>query len=157
MDTSALDGLLAAGEWKAADEETRRLLLADADEGGFVGLDPVEVPTLDCDLLLAIDHAWREASHGRYGFTAQGDILTAVRAEGYGPKKTWRVFGTRIGWRQRRWLDAGDLSYVADAPEGHLPWVPGTLPIVSTGRTYEVLFLFYRLFDDCVTAHHEER
>ncbi len=153
VDTSPLDALLGAGEWRAADEETRRLLLADADQGGFIGLDPTEVPNLDCALLLAIDRAWRDASKRRYGFTAQSEILATVRAQGFRRKKVWRVFGTRTGWRQRTWLDAQGLSYRADAPAGHLPWIPGTFPTVSTGRTYEVLFLFYKLFSDCTADH----
>ncbi len=153
MAISALDALLGAGEWRAADEETRRLLLADADQGGFIGLDPGEVPSLDCALLLGIDKAWCAASGGRYGFTAQSEILAAVRAQGFRQKKVWRVFGNRTGWRQRSWLDISDLSYRADAPEGHLPWVPGTFPTVSTGRTYEVLFLFYKVFSDCAADH----
>ncbi|MBT8165665.1 MAG: hypothetical protein HKO63_04675 [Acidimicrobiia bacterium] len=152
MDTSALQAQLAAGEWRSADEETRRLLLADADRGGFRGLDPAEVPTLDCELVLAIDGIWGKASSGRYGFTAQAEILAPIWAEGFSAKKTWRRFGAQTGWRQRGWVDADGLSYVADARRGHLPWVPGILPTVSIGRTYEVLFLFYELFNECVAG-----
>lgn len=155
MTTSALGALLEAGEWRAADEESRRLLLADADHGGFIGLDPAEVPTLDCELVLAIDDAWRLASDGRYGFSAQSAILATARARGFGPRKTWRRFGSQVGWRSGAWLDADGLSYVSDAPEGHFPWVPGMLPTVATGPTYEVLFLFYQLFDECRTRHNQ--
>jgi hypothetical protein len=153
METSALETLLAAGEFRAADDETRRLLLADADDGGFVGLDPSEVPTLDCALLLAIDEAWAEASNGRYGLTAQSEILAAVRAEDHSRKETWRVFGTRVGWFEASdagWFEASDVGYSGDADVGHLPWIPGIWPTVSTGRPYEVLFLFYRHYARCM-------
>ena len=40
--TSPLRALLGAGEWKAADLETRRLLIARADTGGYAGIDPDE-------------------------------------------------------------------------------------------------------------------
>jgi hypothetical protein len=151
METSALETLLAACEWRAADDETSRLLLVDADDGGFSGLDPSEVPTLDCALLLAIDEAWAKASDGRYGLAAQSEILAAVRAEGYSRKKMWRAFGTRVGWfHDAGWFEVSDVGYSVDAPDGHLPWIPGIWPTVSTGRPYEVLFLFYRHFAECV-------
>ena len=70
--TSPLRALLAAGEWEAADRETRRLLIADADVGGYVGLDPDEAATVDCELLRSIDVAWRGASDERFGFTRVG-------------------------------------------------------------------------------------
>jgi hypothetical protein len=147
--TSALEALLKAGEWRAADEETRRLLLTAADRGGFTGLDPGEVATLDCSLLVAIDRVWHKASAGRFGFAVQSEILSDVRGAEYRPKKTWRLFGTRVGWRDGRWVEADELAYTIDAEPGHLPWVPGTLPTVATGPTYEVFFLFYQQFDEC--------
>lgn len=150
MSTSALETLLAAGEWRAADQETRRLLLEEGDRGGFIGLDPDEVPELDCALLTAIDAAWRAASDGRFGLTAQSELLAAIRAEGHPRKTTWRHFGARVGWvGDDGWVEEPALDYRADAPIGHLPWVPGTLPTVATGPTYEVFFLFYKLFDEC--------
>ena len=150
MSVSALEDLLAAGEWRAADKETRRLLLEEGDRGGFTGLDPDEVLQLDCTLLKGIDAAWRKASEGRYGLSVQSGLLSAIRAEGHPRKTTWRLFGTQVGWvGSDGWIDESGLSYRADAPAGHLPWVPGMLPTVSTGRTYEVLFLFYKVFDEC--------
>ena len=151
MQISVLETLLAAGEWRAADDETRRLLLVDADDGGFTGLDPSEVPTLDCALLLAIDEAWATASRGQYGLTAQSEILAAVRAEDYSQKEMWRAFGIRVGWfHDAGWYEASDVGYSADGGAGHLPWIPGIWPTVSTGRPYEVLFLFYRHFTQCL-------
>ena len=150
MNLGALEALLAGREWVAADAETRRLLLADADEGGFVGLESAEVLALDCGLLCAIDAAWRTATNEDMGFHAQAEVLAAVRGEGLGPKQTWREFGSRVGWvRQGEWVEEEGLIAQDDAPKGHHPWVPGVLPTVSTGRTYEVLFLFYKVFDDC--------
>ena len=147
MVTAALEALLAAGQWRAADRESRRRLLEHADRGGFSGLDPAEVTAIDCAVLTAIDRAWGAASDGRFGLRPQSEALTAVRAEGLSRKVTWRRFGTELGWVQDgRWLDEESLLYDIDAPPGHLPWVIGTLPTVATGRTYEVLFLFYKHF-----------
>lgn len=151
MNISPLNVLLAAGEWRAADEETRRLLLADVDEGGFSGLDPKEVPDLDCSLILAIDTAWLEATGGRFGFTPQAKILALVRADGYRRNAVWRIFGTRVGWVEGEWIGPDQLSYTINSPAGHLPWVPGAVPTVSTGSTFESLFLFYGHFTDCAS------
>lgn len=153
MDITPLEALLAAQEWRAADQESRRLLLANGDVGGFSGLDPDEVLDIDCGLLRTIDDAWSAVSSGRFGLTSQAEVLAAVRTEGLSRKVTWRRFGTEVGWvRNGVWVDEDSLDYDANAPAGHLPWVPGTLPTVATGPTYEVLFLFYKIVADCAGA-----
>lgn len=154
MDLTTLLASLAAHDWRAADEETGRLLLADGDEGGFAGLEPHEVKGLDCVLLLSIDRAWSDASDGRFGFAAQADVLAAVRADGLVRKAAWRVFGTRTGWvGADGWAaDRSGLTYDLTAPVGHLPWFPATFPTVATGRTFEVLDWFYDHFSGCADS-----
>jgi hypothetical protein len=148
--TSPLRALLAADEWQAADAETRRLLIADADVGGYVGLDPDEAAEVDCDLLLSIDAAWAEASDGRFGLTAQSDVLAEIRSRNLPRSDTWRSFGRAVGWVDgREWVEEDGLRYVADAPIGHLPWIPGTTTAVNTGRVYEGFFLFYARVATC--------
>ena len=148
--TSALRALLAAGEWKAADHETRRLLIADADVGGYVGLDPDEAASVDCDLIRSIDVAWIDASNGRFGFTSQESALKSARDRGLPRADTWRAFGQSVGWVDgREWLEEGGVRYEADAPVGHLPWLPGATSAVNTGRIYEGFFLFYGRFANC--------
>jgi hypothetical protein len=148
--TSPLRALLAAGEWEAADHETRRLLIADADVGGYVGLDPDEAATVDCELLRSIDVAWRGASDERFGFTPQTIALQLARDRGLPRADTWRAFGRSVGWVDgREWLGEGDIQYEADAPPGHLPWLPGATTVVNTGRIYEGFFLFYGHFASC--------
>jgi hypothetical protein len=148
--TSPLRALLAAGEWHAADLETRRLLIAEADTGGFAGIDPSEAATVECDLLRSIDEAWSEASEGRFGFSAQARALAVARNRSLPRSDTWRAFGRAVGWVDgREWLEEDALSYEADAPAGHLPWVPGTGTVVNTGRVYEGFFQFYARFAEC--------
>ena len=148
--TSPLRVLLVAGEWRAADAETRRLVIANADVGGYVGLDPYEASTLDCDLLQSIDEAWGSASDGRFGFTPQSRVLSEVRRLELPRLDTWRAFGEAVGWVDgRTWIEEADVDYEADAPVGHLPWLPGTNTAVVTGRVYEGFFLFYGRFDGC--------
>ncbi len=148
--TSPLRALLAAGEWEAADHETRRLLITDADVGGYVGLDPDEAAAVDCDLLRSIDLAWREASDGRFGFTPQENALKIARDGDLPRADTWRAFGRSVGWVDgREWLEEDGVRYEADAPVGHLPWLPGATSAVNTGRIYEGFFLFYGRFANC--------
>lgn len=148
--TSPLRALLGAGEWKAADLETRRLLIARADTGGYAGIDPDEAASVDCSLLRAIDEAWSEASAGRFGFSAQAKALAAARSRSLPRADTWRAFGRTVGWVDgREWIEEDALTFDATAPAGHLPWVPGTATVVSTGRVYEVFFQFYARFAEC--------
>jgi hypothetical protein len=149
--TSPLRALLAANEWKAADLETRRLLITQADTGGYAGIDPDEAATVECELLRAIDEAWSEASGGRFGFSAQAKALAAARSRSLPRADTWRAFGRTVGWVDgREWIEEDSLVYEASAPAGHLPWVPGTSTVVNTGRVYEGFFQFYARFADCV-------
>ncbi len=126
------------------------LEFTDADVGGYVGLDPDEAASVDCDLIRAIDVAWREASNERFGFTAQEDALRTARDRGLPRADTWRAFGRSVGWVDgREWLEEDGVRYEADAPVGHLPWLPGTTTAVNTGRIYEGFFLFYGRFANC--------
>jgi hypothetical protein len=147
---SPLRALLAAGEWKAADLETRRLLIAGADTGGYVGLDADEAAHVECDLLRSIDAAWGDASGGRFGFASQAHALADARSAGLPPTDTWRAFGRAVGWVDgREWIEEDGLHYDIDAPSGHLPWLPGSGTVVNTGRVYEGFFQFYARFADC--------
>lgn len=148
--TSPLRALLAASEWKAADLETRRLLLSEADIGGYAGLDPDEAAQVGCALLRAIDKAWREASDGRFGFTAQASALANARSQDLPRTDTWRAFGSAVGWVEgREWLEENSILYDLAAPPGHLPWLPGSATAVNTGRVYEGYFQFYSRFGTC--------
>lgn len=148
--TGALRALLESREWEAADRETRRLLVAAGDVGGYAGVDADEAGELDCDLLQSIDAAWTEASDGRFGFSAQRRTLADVMAEELPMNETWREFGREVGWVQgREWIDPEQVSYRSDAPQGHLPYVPGFGTVVNTGRIYEGFMYFYDRLGRC--------
>ena len=150
-DVSALTTLLAAKHWKAADEETARLLIADADVGGYMGVDADEASQLDCSLLRAVDDAWSSASDGRFGFAAQRRILDETIAEGLSSNETWREFGRSVGWvNAREWIEADEVRYEDDAPPGHLPYSPSFGTAVNTGRVYEGFLGFYARVGECL-------
>lgn len=149
--TAALRALLEVHEWNAADDETRRLLVDDADVGGFIGVDADEASLLHCDLLVAIDDAWTRSSDGHFGLSTQQQILAQELADGIGSNETWRSFGREVGWvRGREWIEQGDLTYSLDAPRGHLPYIPGIGTVVTTGRVYETFLAFYGRVADCI-------
>ncbi|MDJ0792512.1 MAG: GUN4 domain-containing protein [Acidimicrobiia bacterium] len=148
--TSALETLLAAHNWNAADRETQRLLVDEVDVGGYAGVDADEAAALPCDLLRAIDVAWTEASDGRFGLRAQNRILAQTISEGYPGNEVWRQFGRTVGWvGGREWIEADEVDYTDEAPEGHLPWVPGFGTVVNTGRIYDGFRIFYNRYNDC--------
>ena len=149
--TTALEALLRTRDWKAADEETRRLLIADVDIGGYVGVDADEASRIDCNLLAAIDSLWTESTDGQFGLAAQEAILADVIAQGLPPNDAWRLFGRKVGWvTGREWIERDDVRYSLDAPEGHLPYVPGIGTVVVTGRIYEGYLRFYSRVSDCL-------
>jgi hypothetical protein len=149
--TAALRALLEAHEWHAADDETRKLLVEDADVGGFIGVDADEASLLRCDLLVAIDDAWTSASDGHFGLKTQQRILATELTDAFATNETWRSFGREVGWvRGREWIEAGDLIYSLDAPMGHLPYIPGIGTVVTTGRVYEAFLAFYNRVADCI-------
>lgn len=149
--TTALAALLRSRDWKAADAETRRLLVQDVDIGGYVGVDADEATRIDCELLASIDGLWTDASDGRFGLSVQEGILAVAIAEDLPPNDTWRLFGRRVGWVDgRRWIGDSEVAYADDAAEGHLPYIPGIAPVVNTGRIYEGFLHFYSRVADCL-------
>lgn len=149
--TAALRALLEAREWHAADDETRRILIEDADLGGFIGVDAGEASAIHCDLLVAIDDAWTGASGGHFGLSTQQRILATELSEGFASTETWRSFGREVGWvHGREWIEPDALTYSLDAPKGHLPYIPSIGTVVTTGHVYEVFLAFYNRVADCI-------
>lgn len=147
---NALDALLAARAWRAADAETRRLLIDDVDMGGYVGVDPDEAAQLDCALLVELDDAWLRASGGRFAFSTQVRILGEVMVLDLPTNDTWRAFGREVGWvHGREWIEGDQVQYSDDAPVGHLPYVPAMGTVVTTGQTYEGFMQFYARLGTC--------
>nr|PNR27418.1 hypothetical protein PHYPA_029570 [Physcomitrium patens] len=116
---------LAAGEWEAADAETRRLLCVLAGEEAvkrkWVYFS--EVKFISASDLTKVDSLWRQYSNGKFGYSVQKKIWN-------NSGKSWNTFFRKVGWT--RPLDDYQDTYkkfplefmwdVADpTPEGHLP------------------------------------
>ncbi|MDF5722151.1 MAG: GUN4 domain-containing protein [Rhizonema sp. PD37] len=123
IDYSILRNLLAAGEWKEANKETKRVVLAATKSDRIIRDFP-------CEDLRIIDQLWVEYSNGRFGFSVQKRIYESVyesicerwgRTEKYGIR-SFNEFGDQVRWRTKeQWNYYLDLVYDLWAPVGHLP------------------------------------
>ncbi|NMF67536.1 GUN4 domain-containing protein, partial [Brasilonema octagenarum] len=68
MNYTQLRDLLAAGNWKQADEETARVMLAVAGREKQGWLDVKHIDNFPCLDLRTIDQLWVKYSNGRFGF-----------------------------------------------------------------------------------------
>lgn len=105
-----LENLLKAYQWKAADEETTKLMLkvAKREQQGFFDYESIE--NFPCTDLRTIDQLWVKYSNGHFGFSVQKRIWLVE----YGGKvdyETECLLGDRLGWRNK-----SDWN-----PKGHFP------------------------------------
>lgn len=119
QDFSKLKSLLEAQDFKAADAETRSLLIkmcgAEAQKRGWVYFAEVKtIPEEDMDTL---EKLWQEHSNGRFGFVQQRKIWRKNR--GQFDKFAEEVSWFTDTWKNRNWPD--EFIYSLEAPVGHLP------------------------------------
>lgn len=122
-----LQTLLKAGDFKAADQETTKVIL-NAVNRNRDDLTPNDMSKLPCNILQVIDRLWRDYSNNRFGFSIQLNLYQAVG----GNLDTLRSqnvdilqkYGDRVGWRKNgQWqgnnYDNWDFSL--SAPVGAFP------------------------------------
>lgn len=130
-----LRDLLAAGEWREADNETARVMLAVANREKESWLDVESIDKFPCEDLKAIDFLWVKYSHGRFGFSVQKRIYQELGGTREYDEAVMEAFGDRVGWRKGGdWLYYDNLTFSTKALPGHLPRV--------VGRGWVVGFLF---------------
>lgn len=118
---------LSSRNFREADEETRRLLIALAGEAavkrGYVFFSEVQFIS-EADLK-AIDDLWREHSNNKFGYSVQKRIFDKE-------KRDFTRFFIKIGWMKLLETEVVQYNYRAfpsefiwelndDTPEGHLP------------------------------------
>lgn len=120
---------LQAGDWAAADRETRRLLAPES-----VSPLPLEPASVQPEMIRAIDQMWLRASNGQFGFSVQLRLWQeALAAHPNNNEAAVNAFRDRVGWKlaapraevdfiSSDWLNESELTYSLQAPEGHLPW-----------------------------------
>ncbi|KVI00990.1 tetrapyrrole-binding protein, chloroplastic-like [Cynara cardunculus var. scolymus] len=122
-----LQRLLSAKDFREADNETRRLLIALAGEAaqkrGYVFFSEVQfIPESD---LQTIDELWRNHSNNKFGYSVQKRLWEKSNRD-------FTTFFIKVGWMKK--LDTEVLQYnyrafpdefvwelTDETPEGHLP------------------------------------
>uniref|UniRef100_A0A7N0TUS5 GUN4-like domain-containing protein n=1 Tax=Kalanchoe fedtschenkoi TaxID=63787 RepID=A0A7N0TUS5_KALFE len=140
---------LAAQDFRQADEETRRLLIALAGEAavkrGYVYFS--EVQFINSSDLKAIDDLWLKHSNNKFGYSVQKGVW----------EKSTRDFTTffiRVGWMKK--LDTEVTQYIYRAFPNEFTWeltpeTPvGHLPLTNALRGTQLLncVLNHPAFDD---------
>jgi len=146
MDYSELRDLLKAGNWKEADEETRRVMLAVAKREKEGWLRVEDIDNFPCVDLHTIDQLWVKYSDGKFGFSLQKRIYKGLGGTRQYNEEIWEMFGEKVGWKNEEgnWLYYKETTFNIKAPEGHLPR--------SIKRTYFAVACGVRLFSRVETC-----
>jgi hypothetical protein len=121
VDCTRLRDLLAAKNWKQADQETEMLILeAAARKGNLLNVESIQ--RLPCSDLRTIDKLWVKSSQGHFGFSVQKQIWECFRKNTDNEYELYCEFGNHVGWRKHgRWLWYEEMTFKCSAPKGHLP------------------------------------
>ena len=152
VDYTRLRDLLKAQNWKAADQETLKVMLQAASKQKEGWLDSDSMKNFPCTDLRTIDQLWVKYSNGHFGFSVQKRIW-----EDCGKNDV--LFGYRVGWRKHKlygglnWLGFGwkgldEIEYSLESKKGHLPVVEGWwVGVFGVGVVDVVSFIASRLVE----------
>jgi len=120
-----LQDLLADGNWKEADGETRNKMLEVMRQQQRGYLNDKDIKKFPCKDLCTIDQLWVHHSNGRFGFSVQKRIWMEEGGEpGVYAYDVYKNFSDCVGWRvNKHWKPLSDLLFTSNAPLGHLPVV----------------------------------
>jgi hypothetical protein len=136
-----LNSLLQAQNFKEADWETRKIMLAVAkrEKEGYLRREDAE--KFPCKELRSIDQLWLKYSRGKFGISVQQQIYQSLGGTKEYDYDIWKFMGERVGWRQgSKWLYYSNYNFSQTAPPGHMPslgayfWVWSYFPLVQTCR-----------------------
>ncbi|WP_341732331.1 GUN4 domain-containing protein [Microcoleus sp. EPA2] len=123
LDYSQLKIVLEENNWKAADEETTKLMLRVAGrekEGYFDAVS--QIYKIPGEVLRTIDSLWVNYSNARFGLSVQKRIYQSLGGTREYNRKIWEQFGESVGWRRdNKWLLYVYLDFSLNAPEGCYP------------------------------------
>ncbi|MBD1866143.1 GUN4 domain-containing protein [Cyanobacteria bacterium FACHB-471] len=137
VDYTQLRDLLKAGNWKAADDETYKVMIQGISKKLGDGFTSEELLTFPHTDLQTIDRLWMKYSKGKFGFSVQKQIYVECGAKldgQYPGDNIWNQFGSKIGWQVNgEWISHDDATFSMSAPKGHLPpgVVVGMLSLLS--------------------------
>jgi hypothetical protein len=134
IDYTRLRDLLAADNWKEADQETYRVMIraVGKEEGDYFYQD--EILNFPCMDLKTIDSLWVKYSQGKFGFSVQKKIYVECGAKldgKYPGDKTWDKFCGRVGWRI-----GGESVRYRNLKFNPSISLPGELPVYAGGEEW---------------------
>lgn len=129
---------LNLGQWQESDLLTNTIILELANKNRIADLTSNDIDQISCDIWIAIDQAWIQASNNHFGWTIQQRIWKSLSGRLiYEENNYWEFakvyekFADRLGWRKPRWLNLEfspkiwrkyeNLTFKISAPRGHLP------------------------------------
>jgi hypothetical protein len=118
-DYTKLEQSLAAGLWRAADQETTNKMLEVAGKQKEGMLTQEDMENFSCPYLRAMDLLWVKYSDGRFGFSAQKRIYQRLGGTKEYNREVWVAFIEEVGWVTAQNKFAAIYYY--NAPEAHLP------------------------------------
>ncbi|HEY9657056.1 MAG TPA: GUN4 domain-containing protein, partial [Allocoleopsis sp.] len=144
FDYTVLSNLLQSGQWKAADEETARIMLESVGRSAEDSFQPGDLEKIPCSVLSRLDQLWLNASQGHFGFSVQRLIWNdALTTTGGDVEAAGTEFGQRIGQftSTGQLIPYNDLTFNLSAPAGHLPilWWRRSMVLSGFGRPVESL------------------
>ena len=127
VDYAKLRDLLAAGNWKEADQETARVMLQAANRVKEGYLTVNDIDNFPCEDLRTINQLWLSYSEGKFGFSVQKEIYHRLGGTREYNREVWESFGDAVGCRQGgSWLNSKNVTFASrKAPSGHLPFLVG--------------------------------
>ena len=126
IDYTNLESLLQAQNFRAADLETEKIMLAVANREKERWLRTEDAEKFPCKELRSIDQLWLKYSSGKFGISVQQQIYQSLGGTKSYDQKVWESMGDRVGWRQAGlWLYYDRINFTQTAPSGHLPLIIG--------------------------------
>jgi serine/threonine protein kinase len=119
VDYTRLRDLLAAANWEEADLETKTVMLQVAGRTSQGWLRKEDLEKFPCTDLRTINDLWVKYSRGRFGFSVQKRIWEEIVK--MNPYATFDDFCDRVGWRVNDSIKYENITFILNAPEGHLP------------------------------------
>ncbi|KDR59279.1 GUN4 domain-containing protein, partial [Limnospira platensis] len=115
FDYTKLNRLLKSGYWKAADDETAKMMLAVAGQTQRGYLDENDIKNFPGEDLRIIDGLWVKHSNGLFGFSVQKQIYINCGGKPDGSYPVDNIlerFADEVGWRVNyEWLRGKDLTF----------------------------------------------
>ena len=144
-DYTQLRNLLAAGDWKKADEKTGTLVLSVSNREKEGWIDRGEIERFPWQDLRIINRLWVEYSNGQFGFSIQKQIWQSVKFAKNDDFEVEKSLGDRVGWRVNNdWLSYEQFTFTPSAAKGHLPSTVHLLKVGQGKVEDRIRFLFSR-------------